>query len=68
MTAPFGRTVVCGFCAQGFEEDRGQPACRRCPIVGSCHLVRCPFCGYENPVPVRWLDELRQLVSRHEPD
>jgi len=58
-------SIVCGFCAREFEEDRGQPACRACPLAGHpCHLVRCPHCGYENPVPPAWLTRLtRRLVS-----
>ncbi|OGU08119.1 MAG: hypothetical protein A2W29_00435 [Gemmatimonadetes bacterium RBG_16_66_8] len=47
--------IVCGFCAEAFEEDRGQPACQRCPLLVGCHFVRCPRCGYENPLPPSWL-------------
>jgi predicted amidophosphoribosyltransferase len=50
--------VVCGFCAGEFAEDRGQPVCRACPLAGLCHMVRCPHCGYENPVPPAWLSRL----------
>ncbi|MGH7520757.1 MAG: hypothetical protein ACREMI_05730 [Gemmatimonadales bacterium] len=50
--------VICGFCAQAFEQDLGQPVCRMCPLAGSCHHVRCPHCGYENPVPPAWLRRL----------
>lgn len=48
-------TIVCGFCAQEFREDLGQPVCRACPLAGMCRHVRCPTCGYENPVPPAWL-------------
>ncbi len=69
--------VSCGFCAREFREDRGQPACRACPLSGCCHTircpycgyenpVRCPYCGYENPVPPAWLSRLSRLVT-HEP-
>lgn len=58
--------VSCGFCAREFREDRGQPACRACPLSGCCHTIRCPYCGYENPVPPAWLSRLSRLVT-HEP-
>lgn len=50
--------VVCGFCALEFREDRAQPVCRSCPIAGLCRNVRCPHCGYENPVVPQWLQRL----------
>lgn len=49
------RAMTCGFCGLAFVEDAGQPVCRGCPLTGVCHMVRCPACGYENPVPPRWL-------------
>jgi len=55
MTQPL---LVCGFCAAEFRQDWGQPVCRACPLAGMCHMVRCPQCGYENPVPPAWLSRL----------
>ena len=52
------RRIVCGLCAHEFREDLGQPVCRACPLAGLCHQVRCPHCGYENPVPPAWLMRL----------
>gem|GEM_PF-1857304 len=59
--APAAPVVVCGFCGREFAEDRGQPACRACPLsaaTGGCRRLRCPHCGYENPVLPRWLVRL----------
>lgn len=66
MSAPTAalRVMVCGFCAREFEEDCAQPACRSCPLTGLCHMVRCPRCGYENPVPPRWLARLGGWASK----
>jgi hypothetical protein len=51
---------TCGFCARTFAPDEGQPACTSCPLRGGgCQLVRCPNCGYENPVTPPWLTQLR---------
>jgi hypothetical protein len=53
-----GRTVRCAFCGADFAEDRGQPACAACPLSRGCHNVRCPTCGYENPVTPGWIRRL----------
>lgn len=59
-----GRERVCGFCGEVFEEDRGQPACLGCPLAEGCRYVRCPACGYENPVTPAWLERLRARWPR----
>lgn len=51
--------MTCGFCRRGFLEDRGQPACRGCPLARACRWVRCPYCGYENPMQPSWVDRLK---------
>lgn len=53
-------TIQCGFCRREFEEDRGQPTCRSCPLAHRCRWVRCPHCGYENPVRPGWIDRWTQ--------
>jgi hypothetical protein len=67
VTAP-SQLVTCGYCGIEFEEDRGQPTCKNCPLARGCSAVRCPNCGYENPVVPAWVQRLRQWVSNHEPD
>ena len=64
VTAPTADRVVCGFCAETFSEDLGQPVCRACPLSGMCHQIRCPKCGYENPLPPAWLRALTRKTSR----
>jgi len=66
MSAERSNTIVCGLCAQEFPEDRGQPACRGCPLAAGCHFVRCPRCGYENPLPPAWLSRLARWVAPDE--
>jgi hypothetical protein len=58
------RTVVCGFCAREFTEDRGQSTCGACPLTGGCRWIRCPHCGYENPETPRWMEGLRKVFHR----
>ena len=59
MTAAPG-LVTCGSCRRVFTEDRGQPACRSCPLGSGCVFVRCPYCGFDNPVEPPWLTKLRR--------
>ncbi len=63
MSAGGTLALVCGFCAREFVEDLGQPVCRSCPLADVCKLVRCPHCGYENPVPPRWLGKFAAWVT-----
>jgi predicted amidophosphoribosyltransferase len=59
-------TVTCGSCRRSFAEDRAQPACRSCPLKSGCTFVRCPYCGYDNPVEPPWLTKLRTWWRLHE--
>jgi hypothetical protein len=52
------RRVRCGMCTISFVPDEAQPACKSCPLSGSCRFVRCPRCGFENPEAPRWLERL----------
>lgn len=54
-TGGTARWMECGLCGQRFREDRAQPACATCPLSRGCRYVRCPGCGYENPVTPGWL-------------
>jgi hypothetical protein len=54
--------ITCGLCGRPFAEDRGQAACGACPLHAGCRFVRCPRCGYENPVEPPWLRTLRQWL------
>ena len=56
----------CGFCGKPFDEDRGQPACRQCPVGSGCGLVRCPHCGYENPGTPGWISFLKRTFGKDE--
>lgn len=50
------RELECGLCGRRFREDRGQPACIGCPLARACRYVRCPHCGFENPVEPAWIE------------
>lgn len=51
-----GAELECGLCGLSFHEDRGQPACAACPLARACRYVRCPRCGFENPVTPGWME------------
>ena len=53
----------CGFCGKVLDEDRSQPACRACPVGSGCGLVRCPYCGFENPGTPRWIAYLKKRLG-----
>ena len=63
-TGTTGAMVTCGYCGRTFAEDRGQAACGSCPLGSACRYVRCPACGYENPVEPKWLAGLKRWVRR----
>jgi hypothetical protein len=53
----------CDFCGCEFEPGAAEIACTGCPLVGNCHLIRCPRCGYEmlpEAKLVGWLRTLRR--------
>lgn len=56
--------VTCGFCQEDFEEDRGQPSCHACPLGADCGLIRCPYCGFENPATPKWIGFLQKRFAR----
>ncbi len=41
--------MKCAFCGYEFEEEEGIAGCQGCTLAGSCNMVRCPNCGYDNP-------------------
>lgn len=62
--------MKCGFCGFEFNPEESQPACQACPIAKTCHLVRCPRCGYEmppEPALIRWLRSLRNKPDQNTP-
>jgi hypothetical protein len=63
VSAAADRAATCGFCNVEFREDRAQPACRSCPLSGLCHTVRCPHCGYENPIAPGWIERLSRWAA-----
>lgn len=58
----------CGFCGYEFDPTEADAACAGCPLVGDCHLIRCPRCGYEMPPEAKLVSWLRGLRQRWRSD
>jgi len=56
--------MKCGFCGYEFNSEEAETACRSCPLVKGCRLVRCPQCGYEMPPEPKLVAWLRKLGSK----
>lgn len=56
----------CGFCGYEFDPAEAGNACAGCPLVGDCHLIRCPRCGYEMPPEAKLVGWLRRLRQRQQ--
>jgi hypothetical protein len=56
--------MKCGFCGYEFDPADAESACAGCPLVGDCHLIRCPRCGYEMPPEAKLVGWLRRLRQR----
>lgn len=42
--------IRCGFCGEEFDGREGIRGCGACGDASGCRMVRCPRCGYHNPL------------------
>ncbi|MFW9879714.1 MAG: hypothetical protein ACFFG0_42105 [Candidatus Thorarchaeota archaeon] len=54
--------MKCQVCGINFNSDMAERACKNCSIFGSCGMVKCPFCGYEN-VPDKKKEKVNKCIS-----
>jgi Fe2+ transport system protein FeoA len=50
--------VKCSSCGREFTAEQADLACRGCGLRGGCHLVVCPWCGYEQALEPKWVTRL----------
>lgn len=55
---------TCPFCNLEYDPADAPAACGHCALAGSCHMVRCPRCGYEMPAESRLSKWLRSFTER----
>jgi len=41
--------MKCGLCGNEFDENQALCACKSCPMMKGCKLIKCPRCGFEMP-------------------
>jgi Fe2+ transport system protein FeoA/rubredoxin len=46
--------MKCSLCGLDYSEEEALKACANCPIK-RCTMLRCPNCGFETPMPPKWL-------------
>ncbi|CUU36300.1 hypothetical protein DCOP10_116332 [Armatimonadetes bacterium DC] len=56
--------MTCGMCGREMTDEGIQKACRGCAAFGGCRLVKCPYCGYEQPQQPGWLKWLVEIAKR----
>ena len=54
--------ITCGFCGHAFDEEEGVRNCGGCG-AGGCRNVRCPKCGYHNPLEPGLVKKLRKIFG-----
>lgn len=52
--------MKCSLCGYEFNEENAELACKGCPMMKGCRLIRCPNCGFEMPSKPRWLKLLKK--------
>jgi len=56
--------MKCSFCGHEFSSGEAETACRSCPLVKGCHLIRCPQCGFEMPPEPKLIAWLRKFGAK----
>jgi len=52
--------MKCTLCGYEFNEKDAQRACKNCPVMKGCKLIKCPKCGFETPPEPKWLKLFRK--------
>lgn len=69
VPAPLKGFMICPLCGLRYSERDSKSACASCPVGGSCGLMKCPNCGYEQPParPRNGLGFFSRWKKRHRP-
>lgn len=55
--------MTCSACGRRFGEAEADRACQGCGAHGGCHLVKCPYCHYEQAAMPKWVARLKDLMT-----
>lgn len=58
--------MKCTLCGCEFNEEQVESACKGCPTIKGCRLIRCPNCGFETPPEPRWFKHLKKRSNADE--
>lgn len=54
----------CAHCRKDFTPNEAQKGCESCGLFGGCHLLKCPYCGYEQPREPGMVQWIRNKMKR----
>lgn len=52
--------MKCTLCGNEFNEKDAEGACKNCPIMKGCRLIKCPNCGFEIPLEPKWIKNFKK--------
>jgi len=58
--------MKCSFCQREFNDEQVKDACQGCPSGGGCHMVKCPYCGYESPREPGLIKKIRSFLKAND--
>lgn len=58
--------VKCSLCGYDFKEQVAQRACKSCPMMKDCKLIKCPNCGFETPPEPKWIKYLKRKEAKND--
>ena len=58
--------MKCSLCGYEFNEKEAEGACKNCPMMKDCKLIKCPNCGFETPPEPKWLKYFKKERKTNE--
>ncbi len=52
--------MKCSLCGFEFNEKEAERACKNCPVMKCCKLIKCSNCGFETPPEPKWLKHFKK--------
>lgn len=56
--------MKCTLCGYEFDIEKAESACKNCPMMKGCKLIKCPNCGFETPPEPGWLKILSKRKEK----